>query len=91
VHGKLMLLGVLKGQGTEPARVGIITSRRVGGAVQRNGMRRRIREIVRPVRSQLLRGLWMVVIVKHPAVEASFAGLRDEWSQLARKAGCFPA
>ena len=89
MHGRYMLLGVLKAQGAEAARIGIITSRRVGGAVQRNGVRRRIREIARHARPQLLPGLWMVVIAKSAAVAAEFGSLREEWTQLARKAGCF--
>ena len=84
-----MLLGVLKGQGNEPARIGIITSRRVGGAVTRNRVRRRIREVVRQSRAALEAGIWMVVIAKHPAGDAELAQLRAEWTQLARKAGCF--
>jgi len=84
-----MVLGILKGQGSEPARVGLVTSRRVGGAVTRNGIRRRMREIVRHARPQLTPGLWMVVVAKRFAAEAEFAALRDEWTQLARKAGCF--
>jgi ribonuclease P protein component len=84
-----MLLGVLKGQGSEPARVGIITSRRVGGAVTRNRIRRRIREIIRHARAELHPGLWLVVIAKHPAADSESAQLREEWTQLARKAGCF--
>ena len=91
MHGRYMLLGVLKAQGTEAARIGIVTSRRVGGAVQRNGVRRRIREIARHARPQLGVGLWMVVIAKRTATEAEFGELREEWTQLARKAGCFPA
>jgi ribonuclease P protein component len=83
-----MLLGILKGQGSEPARVGLVTSRRVGGAVTRNGIRRRFREIVRHARPQLIPGLWMVVIAKRLAADAEFGDLRDEWTQLARKAGC---
>jgi ribonuclease P protein component len=84
-----MLMGVLKAQGTEAARIGIITSRRVGGAVQRNGVRRRIREIARAARPQLVAGLWMVIIAKHNATAAEYSSLREEWTQLARKAGCF--
>ena len=83
-----MLLGILKGQGSEPARVGFVTSRRVGGAVVRNRIRRRLREIARAARPNLLPGLWMVVIAKRPAADAAFGELRDEWTQLARKAGC---
>ena len=83
-----MVLGILKGQGSEPARVGLVTSRRVGGAVTRNGIRRRMREIVRHARPQLIPGLWMVVVAKRLAADAEFGALRDEWTQLALKAGC---
>jgi ribonuclease P protein component len=88
VHGRLMLLGVLKGLGEERARVGIITSRKVGSAVVRNGVRRRIREIVRHARPKMRAGVWMVIIAKSAGARAVYAQLRDEWTQLARKAGC---
>ena len=88
VHGRLMLLGVLKGLGDERARVGIVTSRRVGSAVVRNGVRRRIREIVRQARPKMIAGVWMVIIAKSAGARAAYAQLRDEWTQLARKAGC---
>jgi len=91
VHGRFVLLGVLKGQGAVAARIGIITSRRVGGAVERNRVRRRIREIARHARPQLASGVWMVVIAKSSAVRAAFDELRNEWTSLAKKAGCFQA
>ena len=86
-----MLLGVLKAQGSENARVGIVTSRRVGTAVVRNRVRRRLREVVRGARPDLSDGLWMVIIAKTASAEAPFAELQKEWNQLARKAGCFRA
>ena len=83
-----MLLGVLKGQGEERARVGIVTSRRVGPAVQRNGVRRRLREIVRLARPTMIAGVWMVIIAKAAANKARYEELQGEWTHLARKAGC---
>ena len=83
-----MLLGVLKGLGAERARVGIVTSRKVGSAVVRNGVRRRLREIVRQSRPKMTAGVWMVIIAKSAGGRAAYAHLRDEWTQLARKAGC---
>jgi ribonuclease P protein component len=78
-----------KGAGAEPtpARVGIITSRRVGGAIERNRVRRRLREIVRADRPRLRGGVWIVVIARRRAVEASFEDLRCEWRRLAKRHG----
>ena len=84
-----MILGTLKNidQTEGPTRTGLITSRRVGGAVVRNRVRRRLREIVRLNRPALINNAWMVVIARHTAAGASFADLQSEWTRLARKAG----
>ena len=86
IHGKFMLLSVLPRAGNGSARIGIITSRRVGGAVERNRVRRRLREIVRAELAHLLPGAWLVIVARHRAVEAEFAELRDEWLRLASRA-----
>ena len=86
IHGKFMLLSVLPQAATGSARIGIITSRRVGGAVERNRVRRRLREIVRAELAHLLPGAWLVIVARHRAVEAEFAELREEWLRLARRA-----
>lgn len=67
-------------------RVGLVTSRRVGNAVCRNRVRRRLREIVRADLPRLRRGTWLVLVAKRPAVEATFAELQGEWRRLARRA-----
>ena len=85
VHGKMLVLGVLKGCGDADGRVGIVTSKRVGGAVIRNRVRRRLREVFRAMRPRMIPGLWLVVVAKSPAAKASFAALREECSQLARR------
>ena len=89
IHGKFMLLSVLPDAAPGDARVGIVTSRRVGGAVERNRVRRRLREIVRAERGRLLPGAWFVIIARHRAVDAAFAELREEWLRLVRRAGAF--
>lgn len=84
-HGKLMVLSVLAASGENASRIGLITSRRVGGAVVRNRVRRRLREIVRAARPQLKAGVWLALIARQAAARASFQALRDEWTQLAQR------
>ena len=85
-HGKFMLLSVFQNEASGAARVGIVTSRRVGGAVERNRVRRRLREIVRAERVRLAPGMWLVIVARHRAVGAEFAELRAEWLSLVRRA-----
>ena len=84
-HGKLMVLSVLACGEEMESRIGLITSRRVGGAVVRNRVRRRLREIVRAARPQLKAGVWLALIARQAAARASFQALRDEWTQLAQR------
>ena len=86
IHGKFMLLSVLPPAASGAARIGIITSRRVGGAVERNRVRRRLREIVRAELAHLLPGAWLVIVARQRAGGAEFAELREEWLRLARRA-----
>ena len=86
VHGKFMVLTVLQVAEADSSRVGLVTSRRVGGAVERNRVRRRLREIVRADRPRLQSGVWFTVVARAAAAKASFANLRDEWRHLAKAA-----
>lgn len=57
-------------------RFGISTGRRLGGAVQRNRVRRRLREILRADPNETGHG-WDILIVARPrSVDASFDELR---------------
>jgi len=67
-------------------RVGIITSRKVGTAVVRNRVRRRLREIIRRHQHQIRSGLWIVIIGSTRAARASYAELEHEWLRLAAAA-----
>jgi ribonuclease P protein component len=68
---------------------GFTTTKRIGNAVTRNKVRRRLRMIVREFFPQLTGTQDLITIAKYPAVKASFAELREEWQRLARKAGLF--
>ena len=69
-----------------PCRVGLIASRRIGGAVARNRVRRRLREIVRRHQHDLRHGFWIVLVAKRDAVNASYHELEHEVLRLARRA-----
>jgi len=81
-----MVLGFLNVEGEEPFRAGIVTSRKIGGAVVRNRLRRRMRDIVRIEQQRVRSGLWLVLIARRPAAQASHAMLKDEWLRLAERA-----
>lgn len=84
-HGKLFVLSVLKNVPTPEVRIGLITSRRVGGAVARNRVRRRLREIVRAAAPHIHAGTWLTLIARQAAAAASSQTLAAEWQQLARR------
>lgn len=68
--------------GRDHDRFGISTGRHLGGAVQRNRVRRRVREVLRRVPNQTGHG-WDVLIVARPsAVGASFDELRATLERL---------
>ena len=90
-HGKFMVLGTWTSPAQEPPRLGVITSRQVGGAVDRNRARRRLREIFRLHRAMLPAGLWMVVVLRSAAVGATYTALAEEWRALAARAGYLKA
>lgn len=88
-HGRLMVLGTLATPDRAAARIGVITSRKIGTAVERAKVRRRLREIFRLHRALLQPGLRMVVVPRRAAVAAQFSALRDEWRALSERGGYF--
>ena len=85
-RGKFMVLGALAVQNSGASRVGFVTSRRLGQAVVRNRVRRRLREIVRNHQHDLREDFWIVLIARRDAPKASYRALEDEWLRLAKRA-----
>ncbi len=89
-HGRLMVLSVLKAEPDGETRFGFITSRRVGGAVVRNRVRRRLREVTRVEKPRMARGYWVVIVARQSASRASFEAIKSEWLQLALRSAVLP-
>ncbi len=85
-RGALLTIGVINDMETTGFRAGFITSRRVGDAVRRNRVRRRLREIVRKRQCEFCGQIWFVTIARPGAAQATYSALEDEWLRLAKRA-----
>lgn len=85
MRGSLISFGVLS-IGAGKMRAGFITSRKIGGAVVRNRVRRRLREIARRHQHKIVDGTWLVIITSPRAARASYTALEAEWLRLAERA-----
>ena len=72
---------------TNTNRVGITVSKKLGHAVVRNRVRRRLREIYRLNEEKFQPGWDIVVVARTQAVYADFEKLTDAYLLLAAKAG----
>ena len=72
---------------TEMNRVGITVSKKLGHAVVRNRVRRRLREIYRLNEDLFTPGWDIVVVARSRCIDASFQSLSKAYLALAAKAG----
>jgi ribonuclease P protein component len=70
-----------------PAQVAIITSRRIGFAVQRNHVKRQIRACWDKLLPNLPDGWHLVVLARQPIVRAEFAEIEQALRSVIRRAG----
>jgi ribonuclease P protein component len=86
VSGRLLSLGYTPGEAGAPVRIGFSVSKRIGGAVVRNRVKRRLRDAARHKVVSLAAG-WDIVITARPAAaQASYAALVDELHELLTRA-----
>lgn len=78
----LMILRALPNEGDQ-SRVAIVCGRRVGNAVVRNRVKRRLREIIR--QAPIAAGWDIVVIARPTAAESSSAELARAFSEVLRR------
>ena len=72
---------------TDTNRVGITVSKKLGHAVVRNRVRRRLREVYRLHEERFQRGWDIVVVARTKAVDCEFSALTRAYLSLAEKAG----
>ncbi|MBU6302676.1 MAG: ribonuclease P protein component [Verrucomicrobia bacterium] len=89
--GKFLVLGVLAEPSGSALQFGFITTKRLGPAVVRNLVRRRLRSIVSEIGSEISPGHLVVTVARPAAASASRETLLKEWRWLARRAGLLPA
>jgi len=87
VRGRYLILGYLRDETLEePFELGLITTRRLGGAVIRNRVRRRLRGIVQRLGDRVREGHRLVLIARNPAAKASSQQLEKEWKWMLHRA-----
>jgi ribonuclease P protein component len=75
--GPLVLYACPGVSGTQPARLGLSVSSRIGNAVVRNRWKRRLREAFRQVRAMLPPGNDFVIVVRSGAVPSGAVGAKQ--------------
>ncbi len=69
------------------SRYAVITPKHLGKAVQRNRIRRQVKEIIRHLYPRLQGGFDVVVIVRHRAMAESFGAISHALNVLLSRAG----
>lgn len=85
IPGRFIILYVMNNQ-LERNRYGIVTSSKVGKAVVRNRVKRRLRDLVRRMDPALKPGHDLVLVVRHHAGSAEYEQLAKDLSIVIRKA-----
>ncbi len=79
VHAGAFVLQARRRDDEGPARVGFTVSKKVGNAVERNRVRRRLREIVRLSPLPLMIGHDYVLVGRRSALSLPFARMAEEF------------
>jgi len=80
-----------KNPDAEGLQLGVVASKRVGGAVQRNRAKRLLREAARGVADRLNnRDLWVVLVAKSAITGTTSQQVRDDIERRLTEAGLLP-
>lgn len=85
--GNRYLVMYCRRNGSKVSRLGFTVSTKIGHAVVRNRVRRRLREVYRAQEKELRSGYDIVVVARSAAVDAEFSALENSFRQLTEKLG----
>ncbi|MBQ1271220.1 MAG: ribonuclease P protein component [Clostridia bacterium] len=80
--GKAMSVYVMRNRLGKVDRLGLTVSKKIGNAVTRNHVRRRIREAYRMLEPQIKDGFDIVIVARHASETMLFTALTDEMKSL---------
>lgn len=83
--GRYLVMATLPEEELDHIKLGYITSKRVGKAVTRNRIRRRLRAVLTAHGEKIDGARYLVMIARNRAGDASYEELEKEWLYLARK------
>lgn len=86
-HGNGLLVLYARPNRTATNRVGVTVSKKLGCAVVRNRVRRRLREVYRLNEDAFTPGWDIVVVARSRCIDADFAKLQSAYLSAAKKAG----
>ena len=83
--GGRLAVYAMKNRLKDTSRMGITVSSKLGGAVTRNRVRRRLRECYRMLEQDTHTRWDIVIVARHGALQSDFAGLKREMRAHLRK------
>ena len=87
VTGRFLVMGYLKDEALGGnVKLGLITTKKIGNAVVRNRVRRRLRAIFQRNVEKVQPGYWMVLVARNAAGKATSDQLEKEWKWMLDKA-----
>jgi ribonuclease P protein component len=87
VRSHPLLVVRIRRTGLEETRFGLSTGRKLGGAVVRNRVRRRLRQALRVMAPSLQPGWDVLIIARSPVIGADFQTLAGALHNLLRRGG----